>query len=153
MASNPPVSRESATARCLSISGFAQNQDRQERIKALKIAFITERLQLTETEAQKFWPIYNAFDSENQKIRKETMGKFRKVDFDSMSDQEAENHLEDMMVNDKRKHELKQEFVKDLLKVLPAKKIILLKASEDAFNRRMMEQFKKRRGGQRNNNP
>ena len=137
----------------LSISGFAQNQDRQERIKALKIAFITERLQLTETEAQKFWPIYNAFDSENQKIRKETMGKFRKVDFDSMSDQEAENHLEDMMVNDKRKHELKQEFVKDLLKVLPAKKIILLKASEDAFNRRMMEQFKKRRGGQRNNNP
>ena len=137
----------------LSISSFAQDNGRHERIKALKIAFITERLQLTETEAQKFWPIYNAFDSENQKIRKETIGKFRKVDFDSMSDQEAENHLEDMMVNDKRKHELKQQFVKDLLKVLPAKKIILLKASEDAFNRRMMEQFKKRRGSQRNNNP
>ena len=137
----------------LSISSFAQNKDRQERIKALKIAFITERLQLTKTEAQKFWPIYNAFDSENQKMRRETMGKFRKVDFESMSDQEAENHLEDLMATDKRKHELKQEFVKDLLKVLPAKKIILLKASEDAFNRRMMEQFKKRRQGQRNNNP
>ncbi len=137
----------------LSISSFAQNKDRQERIKALKIAFITERLQLTETEAQKFWPIYNAFDAENQKMRKATMGKFRKVDFESMSDQEAENHLEDLMATDKRKHELKQQFVKDLSKVLPAKKIILLKASEDAFNRRMMEQFKKRRGSQRNNNP
>lgn len=137
----------------LSISTFAQDKNRQERIKALKIAFITERLELTESEAQKFWPIYNAFDSENQKMRKETMGKFRKVDFDSMSDQEAKKHLEDMMVTDVKKHQLKQQFAKDLLKVLPAKKIILLKATEDAFNRRMMEQFKKRREGQRKNNP
>jgi Skp family chaperone for outer membrane proteins len=136
-----------------SISSFAQNKDRHERIKALKIAFITERLQLTETEAQKFWPIYNAFDTENQKMRKETMGKFRKVDFESMSDQEAKNHLEDMMATDKRKHELKQQFVEDLLNVLPAKKIILLKATEDSFNRRMMEQMKKRREGFRKDLP
>ena len=137
----------------LSISSFAQENGRHERIKGLKIAFITERLQLTGTEAQKFWPIYNAFDTENQKMRKATMGKFRKVDFDSMSDQEAKNHLEDMMVTDKRKHELKQQFVVDLLNVLPAKKIILLKATEDSFNRRMMEQMKKRRGGSQKNNP
>ena len=137
----------------LSISSFAQDNGRHERIKALKIAFITERLQLTETEAQNFWPIYNAFDSENQKMRKATIGKFRKVDFDTMSDQEAKNHLEEIMVTDKRKHELKQEFEKDLLNVLPAKKIILLKATEDSFNRRMMEQFKKRREGQRKNKP
>ncbi len=137
----------------LSISSYAQDNDRKERIKALKIAFITERLQLTETEAQKFWPIYNAFDSENQKMRKETMGKFRKVDIESMNDQEAKNHLEDMMVTEAKKHQLKQQFVKDLLKVLPAKKIIILKATEDAFNRRMMEQFKKRREGFRKDSP
>jgi len=137
----------------LSISSFAQDNGRKERIKALKIAFITERLQLSETEAQKFWPIYNAFDAENQKMRKETMGKFRKVDFDSMSDQEAKKQLEDMMVADGKKHQLKQQFVKDLLNVLPAKKIIILKATEDAFNRRMMEQFKKRREGFRKDRP
>ena len=51
----------------LSFNSFAQEKDRHERIKALKIAFITERLQFTEIEAQKFWPIYNAFEAENQK--------------------------------------------------------------------------------------
>ena len=137
----------------LSISTFAQDKNRQERIKALKIAFITERLELTESEAQKFWPVYNAFDAENQKMRKETMGKFRKVDFESMSDQEAKKQLEDMMVTDAKKHQLKQQFVKDLLKILPAKKIIILKATEDAFNRRMMEQFKKRREGFKKDRP
>jgi len=86
-------------------------------------------------------------------MRKETMGKFRKVDFDSMSDQEAKKQLEDMMVADGKKHQLKQQFVKDLLNVLPAKKIIILKATEDAFNRRMMEQFKKRREGFRKDRP
>ena len=34
----------------------------QERIKAQKVAFITERLDLSSKEAQKFWPIYNAFE-------------------------------------------------------------------------------------------
>ena len=137
----------------LSSNSFAQDNDRQDRIKALKIAFITERLQLTETEAQKFWPIYNAFEAENQKLRKKNVGKFRKTDFESISEQDAKMHLKEMMETDAMRNQLKQEFVNDLLEILPAKKILTLKATEDAFNRRMMEQFKKRREGLKKNNP
>ncbi len=137
----------------LSISTFAQDKDRYERIKALKIAFITERLDLTETEAQKFWPIYNAFEAENQKLRQQFGGRDGKGKIDGLSEQEAKSNLNKMMKAEADRHQLKQQFVKDLLKVLPAKKIILLKATEDAFNRRMMEQFKKRRGGNRKNKP
>jgi len=137
----------------LSFSSFAQDNGRHERIKALKIAFITERLQLTEAEAEKFWPLYNIFEAEQQKIRRETIGKFRKADFESMSEQDAKKHLDDMMKADSKKHQLKQEFANDLQKVLPAKKIIILKATEDAFNRRMMDQMKKRREGYKRNKP
>lgn len=35
-----------------------------EKIKALKIAFITQKLQLTPEEAQKFWPVYNQYENE-----------------------------------------------------------------------------------------
>ena len=137
----------------LSISAFAQDRDRYERIKALKIAFITERLELTETEAQKFWPIYNAFESENHKLRQQFGLKDGIGKIDELNEKEAKAFLEQMMTTDTEKYQLKQQFVKDLLKVLPSKKIILLKATEDAFNRRMMEQFKKRREGFRKNNP
>ena len=34
----------------------------QERVEALKVAFITRQVQLTPEEAQKFWPIYNGYD-------------------------------------------------------------------------------------------
>ena len=134
----------------LSLNAFAQNK---ERVKALKIAFITEQLQLTETEAQKFWPIYNTFEAENQKLRRETRSKFKGADFESMTDQEAQKHLEEWMATEDKKHELRQQFAKDLLRVLPAKKVIKLKATEDAFNRRMMDQFKKRREGFRKDKP
>ena len=137
----------------LSISVFSQDKERYARIKALKIAFITEKLDLTESEAQKFWPIYNDFEGEYQKLRRDSSGKFRDVDFDAMSEEDAKKHLENMLESDTKRFQLKQQFANDLLKVLPAKKVVLLKATEDAFNKRMMEQFKKRREGLRKNMP
>ena len=57
----------------LTFTAFAQHDEKRERVKALKIAFITEQLNLTETEAQKFWPIYNAFEDNNNKLRREAV--------------------------------------------------------------------------------
>ena len=39
-----------------------------EKIQALKIAFITQKLQLSPDEAQKFWPVYNQYDNEIHNI-------------------------------------------------------------------------------------
>jgi Skp family chaperone for outer membrane proteins len=45
------------------------NSQRSEKIKALKIAFITQKLQLTSAEAEKFWPVYNQYDNEIRQLR------------------------------------------------------------------------------------
>ena len=42
-------------------------------------------------------------------------------------------------------HQLKKKFMIDLQKVLPAKKIILLKKTEDEFNRKLLREFRDRR--------
>jgi len=55
-----------------SFSGLrAQDGDnpKAEKIQALKIAFITQKLQLTTDEAQKFWPIYNQYDNEIKSLQ------------------------------------------------------------------------------------
>ncbi len=38
----------------------AQKMNR-ERIKLLKISYITDAINLTPTEAEKFWPVYNLY--------------------------------------------------------------------------------------------
>lgn len=132
------------------LSGFAQNQDRRDRIKSLKIAFITEKLNLTQTEAQQFWPIYNAFEDANAQLRKET--RIERADFkiDNLTDAEANNILDSMLNSETEKLELRKKFLKDLKTVLPSKKIILLKLTEDQFNRRMLQEMQKRREEYRN---
>ncbi|MGN6539825.1 MAG: hypothetical protein ACTHKY_03345 [Ginsengibacter sp.] len=47
----------------------AQNGQRGEKIQALKIAFITQKLQLTSAEAEKFWPVYNNYENEIKQVR------------------------------------------------------------------------------------
>ncbi|MFZ1529063.1 MAG: hypothetical protein WAT19_09950 [Ferruginibacter sp.] len=46
-------------------------EKREQKIKALYIAFITKEVKLTESEAQKFWPIHSEFDSEMMALRSE----------------------------------------------------------------------------------
>ena len=44
---------------------------RAEKIKSLKIAFITQKLQLSADEAQKFWPIYDQYENDINRLRLE----------------------------------------------------------------------------------
>ena len=46
-------------------------ESRAERLKSLRIALITEALELTPEEAQAFWPVYNARDAALQRHREE----------------------------------------------------------------------------------
>ena len=56
-------------AASFSLGLIAQQPFKGERIKALKVAFITQALNLTSEEAQKFWAVYNAYDQEIKKAR------------------------------------------------------------------------------------
>ena len=41
------------------------------RIEALKIAYITKKLNLSPDEAQRFWPIYNNYANEMREVRRD----------------------------------------------------------------------------------
>lgn len=52
------------------IAGISQEDDKKGgRIEALKIAFLTRKLNLSSEEAQKFWPVYNKYADEIRKVQ------------------------------------------------------------------------------------
>lgn len=128
------------------VSSYAQER-RGEKLKALKVAFITERLDLTQTEAQKFWPIYNAFEEKERELRRDNFMERRNLKPEELSEEDAQKLIDEFIKNENELHQNKQKLAIDLQKVLPAKKIILLKKAEDDFKREMLEQFKMRRQG------
>lgn len=131
----------------LSISAFAQDKDIYERIKALKIAHITEQLDLTEKEAQNFWPIYNANEKAQDKLRSKSTNRRKEKKPQELSEAEAKTLLLEMVNTEKEKQELHSKFIGDLLKVLPAKKIISLMQADRTFRHKMIKQFKERHRG------
>ena len=75
---------------------FAQEHKEQirERIKARKIAFITDKVGLTSKEAEIFWPIYNEYNMEKKDIQK-TRKKLGKLS--AMTDGEIEQVIDARM--------------------------------------------------------
>lgn len=127
----------------VSTSLFAQRIDR-EKIKTLKIAHITEQLNLTETEAQKFWPIYNANEAAKNELRDYSNQRKTDKNPDELTESEAKSLLLDMEKTEQQKLELNSKMLKDLLEILPAKKIIKLYQAERSFRQKMFEAYKKR---------
>ena len=119
----------------------------RERIKTLKIAFLTEQLSLSSKEAQKFWPVYNAHEEKLEAFRKQERKQFggRLVQLDAMEDEEAEKMLSIFIQKQAEKQKLEGEYIKNLKEVISAKKIIRLFKAEDNFKKRLLQQYRRRR--------
>ena len=131
---------------------FSQGfKEKREKVKALKVAYITEQLELTTDEAQKFWPIYNAFDENQSELRHEKMrailDRFKPGNVEKLSEKDASNSLIQMEKIEEDLFNLKKKFIKDLQSVISAKKIIKLKKAEEDFNRELLKQMREKRRG------
>ena len=131
---------------------FSQGfKEKREKVKALKVAYITEQLELTTEEAQKFWPIYNAFDENQAELRHEKMrsilDRFKPGNVEKLSEKDASNSLAQMEKIEEDLFNLKKKFIKDLQGVISAKKIIKLKKAEEDFNRELLKQMREKRRG------
>lgn len=124
----------------------AQNE-KKEKIKALKTAHITNELDLTSQEAEKFWPIYNASEEKRHDLRRQLRKTHQQLEsnFDEISEQEAHNILTKLTDLQNQMHQEKNALIKTLKTAIPAKKIIKLKKAEDDFNRKLLMKFRDRR--------
>lgn len=130
---------------CIGLSTFAQSRtEMRERIKAQKVAFITEKLSLTTSEAEKFWPLYNAFEVTENNIRRNDFRVIKQAmrKNPDMPEAEANKFLEQLITAEEKMHKAKVKLITDLKGVISSKKIIKLKRAEDEFNRELLKKLK-----------
>lgn len=134
------------------LAGFfvsqAQEGPVRERIKTLKVAFITERVGLTSKEAQQFWPIYNENEEKLEAIRRKERAEIgSRTSPASLSDGESSQLLDELIALENEKHRTNQNFIAQIRKVIPPRKVLLLIKAEEDFKKRLLQQFRKRRQG------
>jgi hypothetical protein len=133
----------------MTVSAFAQNMGDKvaDKIKIQRIAFMTQRLSLTETEAQQFWSIYNEYTQKLQQIRKQP--KLEKT-VDELENADVEKMLVGQFDRQMRELDLKKEYFQKLKTVLSVKKIAKLYRAEKDFREELVQQLQEMRVMKRN---
>ncbi len=131
-------------------AAFSQQQMNRQKIKALKTSYITNALSLTPKEAEKFWPVYNLYSNKIQALKMELEGGFnRKIKLvgglENISESHAKNIIDKIILNKKQITDNEILLINELSSVISAKKIISLKKAEREFNRRILQEYSKRR--------
>lgn len=124
---------------------LGQNEKKIERIKALRIAYISNKLELTPNEAEKFWPLFNDFDAKQLDLRFQkrlSNVKLSGTRNATFSEQEMNKILDDSEKIEDELQSNRKNFVKKLQGIISPQKIILLKQLEDEFKRELLNKIK-----------
>jgi len=127
----------------LSALNFIHAQDfENERIQEMRVKFYNEQLQFTDAEKQSFWPLFEQYKKDEQKLKKQFKPDQR---FELMSDAQAEVFILESLDHEEQLIDLKRQYVIKLMKVVPVRKVAMLNRTERQFKRTILSEIKKKR--------
>lgn len=101
------------------------------QLEAMKTTFITTRLQLTPLQAEKFWPIYNMYDSEVHQVN---------YNFRRSLNPNVLEHQKILLA-------IREKYAVEFLKAIPPAKINDFWIAEQDFARLVQQEMNRRRRG------
>ena len=127
----------------------AQNMNRP-KIKLLKTSFITDAINLSPAEAEKFWPVYNLYTDKIQQLKQSLDIEIREAiisagGIENISETDAQITLDQILLLEQQIGNNKVKLINELTKIISAKKIIILQKAERDFNRQILQEFGRRK--------
>lgn len=110
----------------------AQPGQRGEKVHSLKIAYLSEQLNLSPAVAEKFWPIYNQYEEEMQSLVRE-----RKQKNDTRS-------VDDILDQEQKALDIKRKYSALFLKVIDNNQLNKLYRAEKEFRQMVLRRAQQR---------
>jgi hypothetical protein len=130
------------------IPAFVQAQDRagrNEEIESYKIAYLTQKLDLSPGEAKVFWPIYTDWQKELNALRAErnkNVISFRKIDeIEKLSDTEIHSLITNEINFKQRNLNIEKKYYSRLKSSLPLKVVGKYYRAQETFKRELLNRF------------
>lgn len=150
-----------ALALALAIAATAQEDDmpqipeeRLQEIKAQRTAFLTQRLDLSPAEAEKFWPVFNQYDKEQEVVRKELRDMHRGMRKDTeVSEAEAAAAIDKELAARQKELDIRKKYAAEFKRTIGAVKTMRLGKAERDFNRELLKRLRDRMEDRRNGAP
>lgn len=109
------------------------------RVKQIKTAYITKKLDLNADQSSKFWPLYNQYQEEMFAVQKQI-----RMNNSPLQTNGKDQVLNELSLEDKKTN-IKRHYANEFLKILPPEKVSLIYKSEKEFQDEILKQLKERR--------
>jgi len=116
-----------------------------EKMESMRVAFLTNKLDLTTDESTRFWPVYNEYARKRMELRKEQIMQKRDARNKEMSDEESNKALEEQFSIQEKELTLKKNYYEKFKAILPPQKLAQLEPAEMEFNHEVIRKLKERR--------
>ena len=123
-------------------TGSYAQADLESRIQQERVAFFNRELQLTDSEAEQFWPLYDQYRADEKALKK-SYNLDRKIEL--LTDEEVDRLVFKAFELEEKQLNLKRKYVERLKPVLPIRKIALLRRTEQKFKRGLLNKIKNHR--------
>jgi hypothetical protein len=120
---------------------FAQ-QDK-DRVEALRVAFISKRLELTTAESEKFWPLYNEYNDKVRALKKNLRQNYH-AKGENATEKEAEDLYNLDLQSRQAETDLHKQYSEKIKAVIGVRKTIRLRLAEEYFKREIIKNIKER---------
>lgn len=117
----------------IAFSGLTAAQDKaadnmelvKQKIRTDKKLFVAENMQLTEAQGKAFWPVYESYQADNEKliVRSVKLIENFAMNYETMSDDTAKKLIEEWFAIDADELKLRQSYLPKFRKVLPEVKV------------------------------
>lgn len=112
------------------------------KIQAARVAYITQRLNLTPAESERFWALNNEFEDGQDKIKAKYGANQR---LESMSDREVEQFIEDRLQMEQELLNLKRDYFQRFKQVVSPRKIALFQKADKEFRLELLRRVQEKR--------
>ena len=127
------------------ISSYSQrkeNVDWEEKIKAQKMAFITEKICLSPADAQKFWPVYNEFNLKKDSLNEIRNNARKALRGKNISNKQKEEAIDIQLILRQKEAEISKQYHEKFKKILTIDQLIKLYDAEQEFKMRLVKQIR-----------
>jgi hypothetical protein len=122
----------------------AKSGIKEDKLKAKKVAFFTQKLNLNSDEAEVFWPVYNEFQEQKENLfdqRKSVHEQFARG-LHKMSNSDVEESLDKLVAISKDEASLIETYVGKFKNILPNRKVAQLFIVEEEYKRFLLQQIR-----------
>lgn len=127
-----------------------QMMDRQKKMEAQKVAYLTREMQLTPEESKTFWPVYNKYHDEIDDLdmrRNQAMGLNTREATREITADELERQMKAKFEMERARIDLDEKYYGEFKSVLPPDKLLRFYEADVQFKRDLLQKLAGERRG------